>query len=364
MHILLNICAEVNLGDDLFLHIFMQRYPNIKVTLLGESQYPIYDKYQKFTLPRLTITERIIRKFISLFNQQRAIDYVERVTDEKIRNTYDAYLILGGSMFMQHDSSVGYVEKMYKYYVDRIDRSFIIGANFGPYTKPEFLSFFTDLFARFQSIVFRDTYSAHLFPDNPVVSTRPDVVFQYSPKPLAIIPNSVGISVIDLSSRDALKLEADNYVAFLSELTQRLLAEDKSVYLYSFCKAEGDETTIDRILAKVQHPNLKAVKYDGDIDKFLQFFGSMEAIYATRFHAMILGFVYNRIVIPIVYSKKMIQVLDDIKFTGSIIPIENISQQDITQCINYMRTYDYALPDSIREESKGMFGDFDKFLST
>ena len=364
MHILLNICAEVNLGDDLFLQIFTQRYPNVKITLTDGAQYSVYDKYQKFSLPRLSLTERIIRKFISLFNQQRAIHYVDRVTDAKIRNTYDAYLILGGSMFMQHDSSVGYVENLYKYYVDRIDNSFIIGANFGPFTKPEFLSFFTDLFSKFKSIVFRDTYSASLFPNNPVISTRPDVVFQHIPKSLSVLPDSVGISVIDLSSRDALKHEYENYVTFLLELTQRLLAEGKSVYLYSFCKAEGDEATVDRIVAKVQHPNLKAIRYNGDIENFLRIYGSMEAIYATRFHAMILGFVYNRIVVPIIYSKKMTQVLDDIKFTGRIIPIENISQQDVTRCIDYMRTYNYVLPSNIREEAKGMFLDFDKFIES
>ncbi len=360
--ILVHAYTQVNLGDDLFLRILKNRYPNTIFTLISKNGHPQYNQFEEFKRPIINIWERIVRKIISFVSSKSADNYVEWVTDKKISKKYDAYLILGGSMFMQHDSSVGYVEKYYNYHVDTINHSFVIGANFGPFNRQDFLEYYTQIFSKCDSIVFRDTYSANFFPSLNNITSKPDIVFQYKPELVEKTPNSVGISVIDLTSREALKQHDGNYIAFLSKLIEELIEKGKSVYIYSFCKREGDEITIDRISKTVRHNNLHFIRYDGDIDGFLRYFGSMEVMFASRFHAMILGLIYKQKMIPLVYSKKMTQVLDDIEFTGKVIEIDKIDQECVTDCIDSLHSYKYNLPNNIREESAKMFKEFDEFI--
>ncbi|MGL4645564.1 MAG: polysaccharide pyruvyl transferase family protein, partial [Cetobacterium sp.] len=64
--------------------------------------------------------------------------------------------------------------------------------------------------------------------------------------------------------------------------------------------------------------------YRGDMNEALEILNKADSIVATRFHAMILGFVLKKPVFPIVYSKKMTNVLEDLEFKQNYASLENL----------------------------------------
>ena len=84
-----------------------------------------------------------------------------------------------------------------------------------------------------------------------------------------------------------------------------------------------------------------------------------ELVVASRFHAAVLGFTLETPVLPVVYSKKTINVLKDIGFLNHYINIKEIKSEDyhiIKQPNNYITKYKYITNISeIRNQSLGHF---------
>jgi colanic acid/amylovoran biosynthesis protein len=364
--ILVRAYTQVNLGDDLFLKILVDRYPDVSFTLLSElpmKKFGVYNKFQN--LYYMTFCVRVCRKICSLICTDWA-DKVQmmafkRKIKSSIRN-YDAFLSIGGSIFMQQGKTDNLLVKMNCYIYKNFKHCFIIGANFGPFEDQKFLNIYTDAFRECESIIFRDNYSRLLFPELSNISTEPDIVFQYQ-KHVDKIIDSVGFSVIDLSNRKGLKYKQNDYEDFLVEAVKELLCKGKQVFLFSFCKAEGDENSIQRIASKLKNSNLQVVLYDGNIDDFLDKYAAIESMLCTRFHAMILSLIFNQKLVPLIYSKKMQQVLDDIGFCDYSINIKDIDKELAHESIEKLDKCDYHLPETIRNQSKQMFKNFDYFVN-
>jgi colanic acid/amylovoran biosynthesis protein len=69
------------------------------------------------------------------------------------------------------------------------------------------------------------------------------------------------------------------------------------------------------------HEKFEKYCYRGNIEEALDTIGDSQVIVGTRFHANILGFLMNKVVIPIAYSDKTTNVLSDLKFSGKIFDI-------------------------------------------
>ena len=145
----------------------------------------------------------------------------------------------------------------------------------------------------------------------------PDVLFGYD----AALPyqrgRGIGISLV--SRKGAFRDDGlrEIYCNAIADLCQRCLEEKIPLRLLSFCATEGDEEMVEAVLARGSNPASIAVScYRGDPGTFLAEMNECETIIATRFHAMILGWVLGKNVVPIVYSTKQTQVLADCGFQG------------------------------------------------
>lgn len=299
-----------NFGDDLFVKMLLEKYKNIDF-------YIKYDKYE----------------FIDVLDKYDNLHVLYGMdTDEELYNSdvneYDAYVYIGGSIFMEGGSSYNLSEKFYDF-VKRCrenNKPFCyISCNYGPYQTQEYFELSKKDFKECTDICFRDLYSYNLFSDIETVRYAPDFAFSYNTPKVEKQKDTVGITVINLNIRNDLKDKNDEYMKFLERNIKNYISLGKDVFLFSFCKHEGDEDTIEAILKLFPNEShLHVVKYTGDIDEFLNKYNLMEYMICARFHAMILSSIAMQKIYIMSYSKKIERVIKDLDLALPVLHINEL----------------------------------------
>lgn len=296
-----------NLGDDLFVRTLVRRYPNENFYVC-ENKQNLGDLVNEKNIKYNNYLNYTFLRIINKFRKEKS----GLVNKSKMKNA-KALVRIGGSIFMEMD---GWKNNRSRYNNDNI---FYIGANFGPYKTNEYKEEVKNKLRNSINCCFRDKFSFELFNNLENVSYAPDVLFGYPDFPVEKKGNIIGISVINLVGRNKLELYTDKYEEGIVKLCRHYLSLGKKVSLLGFCEPEGDNIAIQRIMDRVgSHELLSSICYDGRIDEFLNEMNNCETIYASRFHAMILGFVMKKKVIPIIYSRKQTHVLEDLNYSGAI----------------------------------------------
>lgn len=301
-----------NLGDDLFVKMLLEKY----------KDFDFYIKYDK-------------HEYLDVLNKYNNLHLLYgRDTDEELYNSdvneYDAYVYIGGSIFMEGGSSYNLSEKFYDF-VKRCKENnkpfCYISCNYGPYQTQEYFDLSRKNFNECTDICFRDLYSYNLFSDIDSVRYAPDFAFSYKTPEVQKIKNSVGISVIDLGIRNDLKDKSDTYLDFLCNNITKYINSGNDVYLFSFCEYEGDEVTIEKIVNRFPNESkVHAVKYSGDVDEFLKIYNQMEYMICARFHAMILSSTARQKVYVMSYSKKIDRVIEDLDLNFPILHLNELTE--------------------------------------
>ncbi len=171
--VLLRSYIMQNLGDDLFIKIICERYKDVKFYVHGKRKYRhIFNDVSNLHY----IKDYTINKYINLLLSILKLKGISR----KLLPQVDATVFLGGSIFIQ------YPDWKLKFNLDRynaslFDKSYVIGANFGPYDTDDYLEAYKDCFKNFDDVCFRDKYSKNLFPQSDNVRYASDVIFQLTP---------------------------------------------------------------------------------------------------------------------------------------------------------------------------------------
>lgn len=297
--------TRINLGDDLFIHILCSRYPNVTFYLKKYFQYT--DIFSN--IPNLIVIENM--------------DNIQ----------FDAIVYIGGSIFIENSpNSVIRVRELKNEIIKNDIPTYIIGANFGPYTSKEYFNTVKyELLPKIKSITFRDKYSYNLFRDLENVHYAPDVVFTLNTDNIIRVKKrEIGISVIHHLERENIKEYYNDYINKLVEISKYYITKGYVVKLFSFCKYEKDMIAIQDILEKLTQTELNKTiicEYSGNIYETLNELFNIELLIATRFHSTILGFKFNIPTIPICYSNKTLNVLEDLKFDKTnIYKFQNINE--------------------------------------
>lgn len=297
--------TRINLGDDLFIHIICNRYPDVIFYLKEHSP------------------------FTDIFSDIRNLVIIGNFDNIK----FDAIVYIGGSIFIESSqSSVNRVKELKNEIIKDNIPTYIIGANFGPYTSKEYFDTVrNELLTKIKSITFRDKYSYNLFRDLKNVYYAPDVVFTLDTNKLANTKKKeIGISVIYHLERENIKKHYDEYINKLVEISKYYINREYIVKLFSFCKYEKDLVAIQDILKGLSNDEIEKVvicEYEGNVTKTLEELSNLELLIATRFHSMILGFKLNIPTIPICYSNKTRNVLEDFNIEN-IYTFENLNSMD------------------------------------
>lgn len=347
--VFLEMYLRKNLGDDLFLQIIASRYPQIIFDVATKN-----DNISGLNLPNvhgLGVTGRVLNRFKNKI-------YKTKLDANK---KHLAKIILGGSMFIeQRKTKKRLVDELNTRYLKKGIPLFVLGANFGPYRNQFYFDEYKKVFSRAKDVCFREKYSGKLFEDLKNVRVAPDIVFGLNTEKYEKIPRErkVVISVINLETRNGLKEKLVEYENAILNIADHYEEKGYEIVLMSFCKGEGDEVAIERILEKTKGKKIRPYYYRGNIDEALTEIASSEIIVGTRFHSVILGLVFNKKILPIIYSNKTNNMLDDLGFNGKVLEIKNIEK--LSKIEDYV-SEDINI-DKQRKQSEEHFRELDKFI--
>ncbi len=301
--------CQQNLGDDMFVQALVRRYPK---TLFYMFANPLVTNafYTEKNLKTSSSFEFFIYKVLSKL-KLADMDFINKF----FHKISLGEVHIGGSIFIEPKSWQS-LENEYK---NSDSADYYIGANFGPYKTQSFYDQVRYKIKNSTDCCFRDKYSYSIFRDLPNVRYAPDVLFGYKFFPEYKTGKGVGISVISLKNRPQIENMKEVYYSTIAKCCNYCISNSIPVSLFSFCKLEGDEEAIEEILKYVNRPEcVNVIKYTGNIANTLDEMNSCEFILATRFHAMVLGWAMKKKVLPIVYSKKQTNVINDIGYSGPV----------------------------------------------
>jgi len=353
--------TRINLGDDLLIQTLSHRYPRTTFILYAPS---IYKKiFTPCTNIKIYSSSNYFAKFINFIGR-----FLGKCNlyESMLARTCDACVCITGSLFIQKDKNW---KSYYNYFQERkINKLpfFLIGANFGPYTDDEFLNSFQRLFSTYDDICFRENYSKNIFTKLSNVRVAPDAVFTNKyilsiGKKIKSTSKSILISLIDLSSRPALAKFERDYLSAIEYACKYFSAIGYKIKLVSFCGIEGDEIACNKILKNLGDCNSSVEFYRGDIYKTIDILASAEIIIASRFHAMIVGWLLGKKVLPICYSKKTVHVLEDIQYNDPYIEINEMKSEDCIYLMHKNSRYNFDFTQTISEAEK-QFEKLDRFI--
>ena len=302
MKIFLDAYLSKNLGDDLFIDILLKRYPKHKYFAISKGE-----KY-KF-------------KNLKVFSNSYFFRAIKKFELEKyLANTRDLVITIGGSMYIENNDST-------RDFSLGKNKQYILGSNFGPYQTEEYFNNLYKIFEKAEDVCFREEYSYNLFKNLPNVRYAQDIVFSMDTSSIKITQNKRAIiSVIDCKSKLDEKYQ-EVYEQGIVKFIKYLFSIDYKICLMSFCKAENDENAINRIINKLDEKSKEKIEkyfYNGNIEEALNNIGDSSIVIGSRFHAIIIGLLLNKSVLPIIYSDKTKHVLEENNIDVKIIDIKNM----------------------------------------
>lgn len=369
MNILLKLYTRLNLGDDLFLKIICERYPNTNFRLLADQRYIdnnhwnnliVYNSYFNDSLIN-KIKRKIKRKiFPKQFESELQKFYLKQNKEALIN--LDGFISIGGSIFMQTNiNTLLDTELAYYHLINNLlnDKpKFFIGCNFGPYKTPNYVESYKSIFEQYTDICFREEFSYNLFKEIGQVRLAPDVIFGMEVPAVEKLADTVGFSIVPPKGG----IDRRTYIAKYVELITVYQQKGYKVYLISFCKDEGDEEIINAIISKLDGElDYTTLFYNGNIKKFLDVYAQIEYMFCGRFHAMILSMLYNQKIYPIAYSDKMKNVLDDIDYKGDVMETKTFKDKNVEDVLLQINKNEYNIS-KIKIEALSQFSELDKFL--
>lgn len=349
--------TKFNLGDDLFLKILFDRYPDTYFILFSPKEYNKMFKQKNV-------------KIISINNFfLRGINYISRRINKKltinkfISKTCDASVYIGGSIFQQSKSWENQIVNR-ENLLNKDQPFYVLGANFGPFSDDDYYNEYKKVISKYKDICFRDIYSYKLFQDLKNVRVADDIVFSLKRNSTNRDDKKVVISVIKPSYRSDLSEYDDLYYNKIRDISIEFIKKGYNITLMSFCKIEGDEEAIEKILKRIPNNYVEFVdkyNYRGDIEESLELISCSSLVIATRFHAMILAWVYNKPVVPIAYSEKMTNVVIDVGFDGVYTDFANLEKLNPLEIYNNLEK---ELIDVTKQtvNSEDHFKELDKLL--
>lgn len=347
MKVYLIAYIKSNFGDDLFVKKIVEQYPDIEFYMNSENE-----------------------DFAKAFKNYKNMNIILEKRDfEKINiNAYDAFIYVGGSIFVESVAGGQKRLEMFNDFILDCKRKnkpfFYVSSNFGPYQTQEYYDSARELFSNCTDICFRDTYSSNLFKDLDTVRYAPDLVFSLKTNKEETLNDTVGVSVVDVLGVKGLEHKENEYYDFLENNIKRYIDEGKEVYLFSFCKYFGEERVIDTVVNRFSEEyidKIKVVKYNGDIDEFLKIYSKMEYMICSKFHAMILSSMFNQKKVVISYLSKLNNVNNDLKLTNNIMDLQDI-QSDMILGLSEFDMCDDKNIESYIKSSENQLGKINEFI--
>lgn len=357
--VLLDGYYRMNFGDDLFIKIIVEKYKN--VDFYSDVYLGYYSgflkKYSNFHIPFSTKILNPVFNFLlrrisdeKLFNLVcKYIWPVYRRINHSFNKKFNFEVFITGSTFMERSYKEvpefinpidinEYTVRDKSYCIEQSNcKKLLIGANVGPVYTDDFLNDVKNMLQKYNDVCFRDIASYNLYSFMSNVRFASDVVFNLSiEKYKTSNKKEILINLIDLQREEFSKIDFNTAYSKIAQILDDYVKSGYMINLVSFCKFEGDEFALDEIKKRCKNKKMfNSIYYNGkNIDEILQTFSQSEYIIANRFHAMILAMLFEKPFVPICYSDKMTNYLNDVNFEGKRIDIFDVENIDF-DLVNY-----------------------------
>ena len=111
----------------------------------------------------------------------------------------------------------------------------------------------------------------------------------------------------------------------------------QKIAVVAFCVCEGDDRAAMRVKDRCADLDVEIITYNGDIDEVTRLFNRASMVIASRFHSMIMGFVYNRPVFPIAYNCKTKHYLDDLNYDQTYADLKTLEKTEVDDVLSCYR---------------------------
>lgn len=321
-----------NVGDDLFVRLLCERYPQATFYISRQAVRSASLRALPNLKPsrRVTLAVKLTGLEAKLVNRGIRCALPFRIA-RLLSRRYPVGVYIAGSVFVQRGRRwAGGVRRQLQRTL--LTRSYlIVSANFGPYADEGYRAAYAACFSRVTDVCFRDSYSKALFPALSNVRWAPDAAFTLPARERPARPVAM-ISVL-LCSRagrpEVLRRMEPAYEQKLFELACRLQERGLETCFAAFCADQRDDEVARRLEARCREAgfaNASVLCYDGDLDALLDAFAACRCVVASRFHAMVIGWRLGKPVMPLCYDDKMRHALQDVPFFAGydILHIERV----------------------------------------
>lgn len=356
--------TKLNLGDDLFIKILCDRYPNVNFFLQSEFKYArgLRDITNLTIMPKIPYIDGLFRRLRINLSVNKLIS---RVRSKKC----DGIVVIGGSIFIENHNWLFQVKAFKRRYIPS-KPFYIIGANFGPYNNLGFRDGYREIFNNVTDVCFREKLSHEIFSDLNNVRWESDVVFSLDTSKIgeeSIVTENpyIIISLIDLSDRKDLFKYKEKYLNKILELSYCFINKGFDIVLMSFCKNEGDSRAINefnRLFQSEKKRHLKSYEYNGFMKESLSIIKNSTYLVGSRFHAMILGLVLEKPVFSLTYSNKSINVINDLGINNYYTEIKNIEDLNVDSIYEKLSNFPEINLQEYSRSANNQFLKLDQFL--
>ena len=337
--------SKMNLGDDLFIDMLVKRYKNVE----------FYSKNMQMES--------------TTYRQNKNLHFIDYSLDDLLTldiTDFDAFVYIGGSIFMEHAGGIERVQKLKKLAIKCNTLCipfYYISSNFGPYQSEEYKEIVADMFEEVTDVCLRDTASFKLFESIETVRYAPDAILAYRLDNVRKESKTIGISLINFKYRENLKQYEEKYYDILTNSIKNYIQKGLKVKLFSFCEYEGDKNTATLIFNKLSNTEkrfVELVTYTGNIKDFLKKYSKVEYMICSRFHSLILSYLLKQKLYVLSYSNKIVNVINDLNLIDSYHTIDEVTELN---CINLDDFNNVNFDKKILENAENQFKGLDNLLS-
>ncbi|RIW36051.1 polysaccharide pyruvyl transferase family protein [Bacillus salacetis] len=366
---LLYACIEKNIGDDLFIYTLCKRYPNCNFYISSEAKYGSLREIKNLRFSHIfNIWQKASntgnRKGIKLL----ASKIIAAICSIYLKQFSTSVYVVGNA-FKNYEYKGTRQSEWFKHRVSLTKSFFLLSTNFGPFADDQWVTDFKKHFSKGTHICFRDETSFDLFQDLENVDWAPDVVLSLGnqEKSEKLNKEQVLISVIDCGFETRpqhVKKRQYEYENKMIQLSNYYLNKGYKVKILT-SNNQQDYPTAKRIQNECSNqlgimPEI--VEYDGDYNKVFQEYKDSKYVIATRLHAIILAWLYNVPVVPIIYDVKIKTLLDSYKFNGLSFDLQSIDDISVEQVDHALKNYRFKNLNNLFREANNQFKVLDKLL--
>lgn len=355
-----------NFGDDLFIRIVCERYPAVQFWIIGSQRYchNFDDVPNLHYVKNDTLIKKLLRKSMNMIGKLFNISFLRYFSIDYIWGAicckkFDLCLLVSGSYFIEWTDDLGYWD-----YYFHMEKEFystapcVLDINFGPYKREKYLEFYLNEMKKACFLSVRDRKTLYLLKESGAVYA-PDMVFLYDKK--RNIPYKYNNEYIVIAVVNNM-VATDQYYKKMYELEEYAYGKGYNVVLLSMCSSEGDGKTIEILCKKSQKLEDRIAIFEygkKKIEEVVGLIAGADLVIAGRYHAMVISWVCNTPVVPICYSTKMINVIQDLAKECRYYTLEKIQEMKAEEVFEVNL---YAMPDI--QKIKKLAEDNFKYLDT